>query len=104
MRRAVFLDRDGVLNQSIIRNGKMFSPTKIEEFQIIESARASLEKLVHEGFLLIVVTNQPDIARGILSEVDLKSMHALLIDKMGGHEVIADIFQRHSREYYKFFL
>ncbi len=62
---AVFLDRDGVLNQAIVRNGRPYPPRDLSELVIAEGARGALDELKREGFLLIVVTNQPDIARGM---------------------------------------
>src|SRR5437762_4866737 len=63
-RPAVFLDRDGVLNNAIIRNGKPYPPRDLRELVITLGAREALEELRREGFLMIVVTNQPDLARG----------------------------------------
>jgi D-glycero-D-manno-heptose 1,7-bisphosphate phosphatase len=62
--KAVFLDRDGVLNHAIIVNGLPFAPTSVDEVTIPDDARAALERLKDANFLLIVVTNQPDVARG----------------------------------------
>jgi len=59
MRRAVFLDRDGVLNRAIVRNGRPLAPATLEEFEIEPEAVDILPALRDAGFLLIVVTNQP---------------------------------------------
>ena len=64
MRRAVFLDRDGVLNQSIVRNRKPYPPATLAEFKLFPEASPALVRLKGAGFLLLVVTNQPDVARG----------------------------------------
>jgi D-glycero-D-manno-heptose 1,7-bisphosphate phosphatase len=64
-RRAVFLDRDGVLNRAFVRNGKPFPPKDLSELQILPQVPEALKALKAEGFDLIVVTNQPDVARGI---------------------------------------
>jgi D-glycero-D-manno-heptose 1,7-bisphosphate phosphatase len=74
-RRAVFLDRDGVLNEALVRNGKPFPPRSIEEMVIPREVAPSLVRLRAAGFLLIVLTNQPDIARGSLTWADLNAMH-----------------------------
>ena len=63
MQPAVFLDRDGVLNEAIIRNGRPYPPRNLSELVITPGARAALEELKRGGFLLIVVTNQPDVTR-----------------------------------------
>jgi D-glycero-D-manno-heptose 1,7-bisphosphate phosphatase len=75
--RAVFLDRDGVLNEAIVRNGKPYPPRDLSELVIAHGARAALDELKRHGFLLIVVTNQPDIVRGKASRAD--------VDKINGH-------------------
>ena len=66
MKRAVFLDRDGVLNAAIVKKGKPFSPRSVSELQILPGVAEALELLKQRGFLLIVITNQPDVARGDL--------------------------------------
>jgi D-glycero-D-manno-heptose 1,7-bisphosphate phosphatase len=64
-RRAVFLDRDGVLNRAIMRNGHPHPPATRDELQILPGVAEALGALKGAGFLLIGVTNQPDVARGI---------------------------------------
>lgn len=67
MRKAVFLDRDGVLNQTIFRNGKPRAPYTLEEFVLFAGVKEATELLKARDYLLIVVTNQPDVARGWVS-------------------------------------
>jgi D-glycero-D-manno-heptose 1,7-bisphosphate phosphatase len=62
--RAIFLDRDGVLNRPVIREGKSYPPARVEDLEIYEGLRDQLQRLKDRGFVLIVVTNQPDVARG----------------------------------------
>lgn len=64
-RSAVFLDRDGVINRSIIRGGKPYPPSSLEELEILPFVLESLIALKNAGYLLVVVTNQPDVARGM---------------------------------------
>ncbi len=78
MKRAVFLDRDGVLNRAIVRDGLPFSPSSPAELEILPEAAACLERLKRLGFLLIVVTNQPDVGRGTLAPAVVEEMHAAL--------------------------
>lgn len=75
---AVFLDRDGVLNQAIIRNGKPHPPADLSELAITCGVRPALEQLKREGFLLIAITNQPDIARGKANRADVHKINAQL--------------------------
>jgi D-glycero-D-manno-heptose 1,7-bisphosphate phosphatase len=77
--RAVFLDRDGVLVEAVMKEGKPYAPLSAETFVIVPGARECLEKLKAAGFPLICVTNQPEIARGNLSEGVLEEMHSALL-------------------------
>lgn len=72
--RAVFLDRDGVINKVILRNGVPRSPRTREEFVLNEDAADAVQLLKSNGYVTIVVTNQPDIARGKLRQEDLDWM------------------------------
>ncbi|MBV9154766.1 MAG: HAD-IIIA family hydrolase [Acidobacteriaceae bacterium] len=80
--RAVFLDRDGVINESIIREGKPFPPTGIENVVIAPDAKSSLNRLKEVGFLLFVVTNQPDVSRGTTSKEKIDEIHQLLSGRL----------------------
>ncbi len=63
--RAVFLDRDGVLNRASVRGGKPYPPATTDELEILPGVFEALAALEAEGFVLIGATNQPDVARGI---------------------------------------
>jgi D-glycero-D-manno-heptose 1,7-bisphosphate phosphatase len=80
--RAVFLDRDGVINKAILRNGKPYPPASIRETEIVHDAPSSLLRLKHRGFLLIVVTNQPDVSRGDLSKESVEEIHRHLSEAL----------------------
>jgi D-glycero-D-manno-heptose 1,7-bisphosphate phosphatase len=75
---AVFLDRDGVLNEVVVCKGRPYPPRDVAKLVITQDAGAALEKLKCEGFLLIVVTNQPDIARGKANRGDVNKINAQL--------------------------
>lgn len=64
MKKAIFLDRDGVLNKLITRDGKAQAPYSLSEFELYFGVHEALEKIKERGYLAIVVTNQPDVARG----------------------------------------
>ncbi len=64
MKKAIFLDRDGVLNKLIIRDGKAQAPYTLEEFDLYPGVKEALKFIKDAGYLAIVVTNQPDVARG----------------------------------------
>jgi len=86
--KAVFLDRDGVLNQEM---GDYVC--RIEDFHVLEHNIKSLKELQDRGYLLIVATNQGGLAKGWYSEEQLTQMHEKLrtIYKEGGVE-LTDIF------------
>lgn len=76
--RAVFLDRDGVLNRVVLRKGKPHAPTTLAEFTIAPDAPQALAALKRGGFFLAVVTNQPDVGRGLQCRSVVDEMHAHL--------------------------
>lgn len=78
LKPAVFLDRDGTLNVPIIRAGKPYPPQNLEEFELLDGVNIACRDLKQAGFLLIVVTNQPDVGRGTQSQVVVEAMHAKL--------------------------
>jgi len=73
--RAVFFDRDGVLNRAVVRDGKPYPPASLAELEIVEGAAAGLARLKNLRFLLLVVTNQPDVARGTQTLDAIHAMH-----------------------------
>jgi D-glycero-D-manno-heptose 1,7-bisphosphate phosphatase len=77
-RRAVFLDRDGVLNPAVIRNGRPYPPASVAEFVIYNGVAENCARLKAANFLLVVVTNQPDVGRGTQSRAEVKAMHESL--------------------------
>lgn len=87
MRRAAFLDRDGVINRSMIRNGRPYAPTDIADLEILPGVPVALQRLRSAGFLTIVVTNQPDLKTGKQTRRGVDSMHAKL-----KHELALDAF------------
>jgi D-glycero-D-manno-heptose 1,7-bisphosphate phosphatase len=78
MRRAVFLDRDGVLNRAVLRDGKPFPPLSLSELRLLPGVREACRRLRESGYLLVMVTNQPDISRGLVSEREIESMNRYL--------------------------
>ena len=78
MNKAVFLDRDGVLIKTNIINGKPYAIRSINEFQLIEDAQEQLNILKRLGYILIVVTNQPDVKRGLTSKKTLEQINKKL--------------------------
>jgi D-glycero-D-manno-heptose 1,7-bisphosphate phosphatase len=78
MRPAVFLDRDGVINRAFVRNGAPHPPSSLQDLQILPSVPEALGALKAHGYSLVVVTNQPDVARGTSSRELVDSIHERL--------------------------
>jgi len=74
----VFLDRDGVLNRAIVREGKPYPPVTEAELEILPGVADALRGLRAAGFCLIVVTNQPDVARGTQTRAGVERINAAL--------------------------
>ena len=75
-RRAVFLDRDGVINRALEREGKPYASASLDEFEILPDVSEACLRLKRAGFLLIVATNQPDVGRGTLKQKAVEEIHA----------------------------
>jgi D-glycero-D-manno-heptose 1,7-bisphosphate phosphatase len=74
-RPAVFLDRDGVLNEAFTRNGVPTPPRSLAEFRLLPGVPQACADLKQAGFALVVVTNQPDIARGTQTRAEVDRIH-----------------------------
>ncbi len=77
-RPAAFLDRDGVIYRSIVRDGKGYAPTTVAEVEILPGVSEAVEALHAAGLLVIVVTNQPDVGAGRVSPNVVEAMHTSL--------------------------
>lgn len=73
---AIFLDRDGIINRSMVRGGKPYPPASLDELDFIPGAVDSLNKLAKAGYLLIGVTNQPDVARGTQTRETVEAINS----------------------------
>jgi D-glycero-D-manno-heptose 1,7-bisphosphate phosphatase len=77
--RALFLDRDGVINRSLVREGRPFAPTTMSDFEFLPGVKDALFLTKRAGFMNIVVTNQPDLGAGKIDseQFDLIHTHCL---------------------------
>lgn len=80
--RAVFLDRDGIINYPLVRDGRPYPPQSIEEFQFINGIEEVVRELQARHFLLFIVTNQPDVARGTTPKSVVESFHAKILSEL----------------------
>ena len=76
--RAVFLDRDGVINRTVVRAGRPHPPASAEDTEVLPGVPEALRALKTAGFALVVVTNQPDVARGTQTHAGVEAIHARL--------------------------
>jgi len=74
VKRAVFFDRDGVLNAAVVRDGRPYPPASDAELRIDDTARETIERLRASRFAIVVVTNQPDVARGTTTRDRVESI------------------------------
>lgn len=86
-RRAVFLDRDGVLTIPQFRDGRSYAPTALADFHIYDDAPAAVAALKAAGFLVIVATNQPDVGAGLVPQTAVEEMHRILRAKTAVDDV-----------------
>jgi D-sedoheptulose 7-phosphate isomerase len=86
--RAVFLDRDGVLNRAVMRNGKPYPPATEAELIVTDGAPSVLHRLKESGYKLLVATNQPDVARGITPRATVDAIN----HKLASELPVDDIF------------
>ncbi|MCX7872443.1 MAG: HAD-IIIA family hydrolase [Verrucomicrobiae bacterium] len=78
MRKAIFIERDGILNHCKVENAKQIPPVCSVEFRIKTETINPLAKLKSAGFIIVVITNQPGISRGYLFWHELELMHKRL--------------------------
>ena len=87
LKRAVFLDRDGIINAPVVRNGKPYPPSTLDSVEILPGVKDALIELKEAGFLNIVATNQPDVATGKQSRAVVDAIH----EKMKSELALDDI-------------
>jgi D-glycero-D-manno-heptose 1,7-bisphosphate phosphatase len=83
MRRAIFVDRDGVLNKTFYLKGVPTPPRSIKEVEILSGVKQAILMFKNYGLEVIVVTNQPDVARGSTSRAEVEQINAFLAKELG---------------------
>lgn len=86
-RKAVILDRDGVINSVTVLNGVPTPPRGLSDFQLLPGVKSAIEDLRNAGFLVFCLTNQPEIARGTLDRANVNAISSYLVDRLGIQEV-----------------
>ncbi len=82
MNKAIFLDRDGVINKARIENGFAYSPRKFKDFEIINGVKEAIINFKNKDYLVIVVTNQPEVSRELLKAEELEKMHSYIKNEL----------------------
>jgi D-glycero-D-manno-heptose 1,7-bisphosphate phosphatase len=80
--KAVFLDRDGVLVEPVVVAWKPYPVETAKQMRIYPYTAYQMERLKDLGYLLILVSNQPDVARGTITREEVERMHSLLLAKL----------------------
>lgn len=80
--RAVFLDRDGVINGTVMRRGAARAPQDLSEWTWIEGVHETLHALHASRYLLIVCTNQPDVVRGWQTREQVELFHRHIVSEL----------------------
>ncbi|MBI3457760.1 MAG: HAD family hydrolase [Candidatus Rokubacteria bacterium] len=78
MTRAVFLDRDGVINEVLLRDGRPLAPSSVGEVRLRPGVAEAIGRLRRAGFLIVVVTNQPDVGKGLVRREAVEAIHEAL--------------------------
>lgn len=84
---AIFLDRDGIINRAVVRGGRPYPPVLLEDVEILSGTITSLECLAGRGYMLIGITNQPDVARGIQSREVVESINQWIQSRLPIREI-----------------
>jgi D-glycero-D-manno-heptose 1,7-bisphosphate phosphatase len=87
-RAAVFLDRDGVLNEVELRDGTPLPPAGAEQLRLLPGVVEACNRLRDLGYVLVVVTNQPDIARGKQTYDEVDRMHDVIRGRLPLDEIV----------------
>ena len=83
LRRAVFFDRDGVLNEAVVRAGVPHPPASVADLRVAAGAAGVVRAVRDAGWLAIVVTNQPDVARGATTLERVDAINAEIVERLG---------------------
>lgn len=93
-KKCVFLDRDGVINRPIFRDGRSFAPRCLNDFYIYPLVKKSCELLKRAGFIIVVVTNQPDVGENITDISIMDEMHELMVKNLPIDSVYACLHRK----------
>ena len=98
MRKAIFLDRDGVINKTIVKNNLPFSPSSFNLLEILPGVKESILRLKKLNFVCLVVTNQPDVSRGKISKKTVIKMNNYLKDEIKLEDIFVCYHDHHGNK------
>jgi D-glycero-D-manno-heptose 1,7-bisphosphate phosphatase len=87
MTRAVFVDRDGVINHAVVRGGKAYPPDSLEALRLCAGVEEAVRALRAAAFRVIVVTNQPDVGAGRQTRAAVETIHAYVRQRLGVDDI-----------------
>ena len=83
MKRAVFLDRDGVINKALVLDGVPTPPQNIDAVEVLDGVKEAIKLLNESELEVVVVTNQPDVARGVIHQASVEAINDFLGQELG---------------------
>jgi D-glycero-D-manno-heptose 1,7-bisphosphate phosphatase len=83
MKKAVFLDRDGVINRAFLIDGNPVPPKNLNDLEVLAGVKESIDLLIRSNFEIVVVTNQPDVGRGVITQESVESINDYLSHELG---------------------
>lgn len=89
LRKCLFLDRDGVVNECIVREGKPYPPASADEIRYVPGIHSLCQRAKSAGWLVIIATNQPDVGRGTTSLATVEEIHSKIARDLEVDEIKA---------------
>ena len=83
MKKAVFLDRDGVVSRAVVINNRPFSIRRASDLQILDEVNEALGIFGKLALIPIIISNQPDVARGLLSQLEHEKIESKIVTLTG---------------------
>jgi D-glycero-D-manno-heptose 1,7-bisphosphate phosphatase len=86
-KKAIFFDRDGVVNKLVARDGGLYSPRVLKDFVFYDDIKPCIDYLIEKNFLIFIISNQPDISRGKMTIKELEKIDLVINEKLRIDEI-----------------
>ena len=86
-KKAIFFDRDGVVNKLVARDGGLYSPRVLKDFIFYDDIKPCIDYLIEKNFLIFIISNQPDISRGKMTIKELEKIELVINKKLSIDEI-----------------